>query len=64
VEAFHTGDYSEMPMWANVLVAAEEWGCPPWEIAGGNKLQWFFRWTEYQPRREKAKRKAIENAGK
>jgi hypothetical protein len=30
------------------LVAAEKWGCPPWEIAGGNKLVWWFRWVEGQ----------------
>lgn len=34
-------------MWATVLVAAEAWGCTPWEIAGGNKLVWFMRWQEY-----------------
>ena len=34
-------------MWATVLVAAEAWGCTPWEIAGGNPLVWFIRWQEY-----------------
>lgn len=36
-----------LPLWATVLVAAEAWGCTPWEIAGGNPLIWFMRWQEY-----------------
>lgn len=31
-----------------VLAAAKEWGCPPWEIAGGHKLTWYIRWQEYR----------------
>jgi len=27
-----------------VLLAAKEWGCTPWEIAGGTKIEWFERW--------------------
>ena len=27
------------------LIAAEEWGSPPWEIAGGSRLAWFWRWA-------------------
>jgi len=36
-----------------VLIAAEEWGCTPWEIAGGNTLKWYWRWQEYVKHREK-----------
>jgi hypothetical protein len=39
-----------------VLIAAEEWGCPPWEIAGGDKLKWYFRWQEYAKHRAKKQR--------
>jgi hypothetical protein len=32
-----------------VLIAAEEWGTPPWEIAqDGDQVTWFVRWTEYR----------------
>jgi len=30
-----------------VLLAAEEWGVPPWEIAGGARVTWYLRWVEY-----------------
>jgi hypothetical protein len=44
------------PVWAAVLVAAEDWGIPPWEIeaAGGGSVMWFFRWAEYKHWRNKA----------
>jgi hypothetical protein len=32
-------------MWVAVLDAAKDWGIPPWEIAGGNKLIWWERWV-------------------
>lgn len=35
------------PLWASVLLAAEAWGTPPWEITerrGG--LKWLARWAE------------------
>lgn len=41
-------------MWGSVLVAAAEWGTPPWLIAGGSPVVWFFRWVEYSNAREKA----------
>jgi hypothetical protein len=25
-------------------MAAKDWGTPPWKIAGGDKLDWFYRW--------------------
>jgi hypothetical protein len=31
-----------------VLLAAEEWGVPPWEIAGGAKYLWFTRWNFFR----------------
>lgn len=38
-----------IPLWCNVLDAAEEWGTPPWEISeDGNKLLWFLRWRVYK----------------
>jgi len=39
-------------------MASEEWGCPPWEIAGGSKLHWFYRWIAYAERRNKAMKEA------
>ena len=41
---FHNG---AGPLWLSVLIAAAEWSIPPWEIAGGDKLTWWFRWVEY-----------------
>lgn len=33
-------------MWVPVLQAAEAWGVPPWEIAGGGSpLVWLNRYT-------------------
>jgi len=32
----------------SVLIAAAEWGIPPWELAGGTKLVWWYRWIRYQ----------------
>lgn len=43
------------PWWANILVAAEAWGCPPWEIAGGWRLQWMLRWQVFTELRNKLK---------
>lgn len=43
------------PDWAAVLVAAETWGTPPWEIAGdGDKITWFMRWLKFNHWRSKA----------
>ena len=36
------------PWWLAVLVAAESWGMPPWEIAGGKRMLWWQRWLRYQ----------------
>jgi len=41
-------------------VAAEEWGCPPWEIASGSRMAWFMRWQFWN---EQKARKA-DNDGK
>jgi len=43
-------------MWAEVLIAAETWGCPPWEIAEddeNDRLTWFNRWRYFMVQREK-----------
>jgi len=29
-------------------VAAESWGCKPWDLAGGDPLTWFLRFIEFQ----------------
>jgi hypothetical protein len=43
------------PVWAAVLIAAEDWGMPPWEIAGdGERVKWFLRWAEFKHWRGKA----------
>src|SRR5690606_11704230 len=36
------------PLSLLVLAAAESWGCPPWEIAGGYTKTWFHRWTYWK----------------
>jgi len=45
-----------LPIWATVLVAAEAWGCKPWELAGGSPLVWFMRWMEYVSEVDKKRR--------
>jgi len=37
-----------------VLFAAAEWGCPPWEIAGGSKTEWLLRWQFLKEQQGKA----------
>jgi len=37
-----------------VLAAAEAWGCPPWEIAGGSPLDWYYRWSFWKEQTAKA----------
>lgn len=44
VALFHGG---KLPTIAKVLMAAEAWGCPPWEIAGGDEAAWFWRWEHF-----------------
>lgn len=41
------------PLWMAVLIAAQEWGSPPWEIAGGNKLTWLYRWMYWRSQQNK-----------
>lgn len=36
---------------------AEEWGTPPYEIAGGSKIAWRYRWTLWHNKREQNKSK-------
>jgi len=45
-----------LPWWGAFLLAAEKWGCPPWEIVkdGGSKMQWFYRFNEFERLRQKA----------
>ena len=47
-----------------VLLAAEEWGCPPWEIAGGSKYQWFTRWNFYKSQVNKKQNMNARMAGR
>jgi hypothetical protein len=46
------------PLWMRVLVAASEWGCPPWEIMGDpltwDKLKWLWRWEYWRSQVAKA----------
>lgn len=37
-----------------ILVAAAEWGCPPWLIAGGDAVEWFFKWQFWKEQQAKA----------
>ena len=46
-----------MPLWVGILQASSDWGLPPWEWAGGDKLDWYYRWVFYTSTvREKQKR--------
>lgn len=40
-------------MWLGVLLAAEAWKCPPWEILRGSKVIWLMRWNFLQEQRLK-----------
>lgn len=53
IAAIHHG--GAPPLWVVVLMAAREWGCPPWEIAeGGSRLLWFNRWSYWTGQLHKA----------
>lgn len=41
------------PLSLAVLIASEKWGCPPWEIAGGSKMDWFSKWQFLEEQRAK-----------
>jgi hypothetical protein len=46
------------------LQAAEAWGVPPWEIAaGGSKLTWYARWSEYRKEYNKAMKEKARKSG-
>ena len=52
-------------MWSAVLVAAEDWGQKPWEIAGdGEPVIWFYRWAEWKHWRAKAEEAAQKRAAR
>lgn len=37
------------PAWAAIIIAAEDWGLPPWEVSGdGERVKWFYRWAAYK----------------
>ena len=52
IAAIHYGA-EQSPIWLMILLAAEAWGCPPWEIAGGNKVLWVLRWKFLAEQRAK-----------
>ncbi len=53
------------PIWAAVLLAAEEWSIPPWEITGdGERVMWFYRWAAYRHWRNKADEAQIKRAAR
>lgn len=47
-----------LPVWCDVLIAAEAWHKAPWEIAGGSKIVWWIRWRQYMIARN-AKREQL-----
>ena len=54
IAAVHHG--GQLPVWGEVLLAAAEWGCPPWEVAGGGSpALWFFRWRVLADQRAQAR---------
>lgn len=43
----------EVPLWVDVLLVAQAWGIPPWELLeqiDGDRLEWFFRWQFWTSR--------------
>jgi hypothetical protein len=41
-----------------LLVAAKDWGCPPWDILDHpDGLEWFWRWSDYQTEINRAQKK-------
>lgn len=53
------------PVWAAVLVAAEDWGQTPWEIAGDDeRVIWFMRWAEWKHWSAKAEEAAQKRAAR
>ena len=51
--AFEYG--GSLPPRAEVLIAAETWGCPPWEITGEtdarSRARWYLFWRVFQVKR-------------
>jgi len=45
-----------------VLIAAERWGVPPWEVAAG-PLMWFLRWIEFENQRAKEEERQAKKHG-
>ena len=44
----------QTPVWLLILLAAEAWGCPPWEIASsGSRAIWVLRWKFLAEQRAK-----------
>jgi hypothetical protein len=41
------------PAWLGILLIAEQWGTPPWKIAGGSPMIWYFRWVEFWNQKQK-----------
>jgi len=35
------------------MIAAAEWGVPPWDIAGGDKMTWMMRWIYWKDQQGK-----------
>jgi hypothetical protein len=53
------------PVWAAVLIAAEDWGQKPWEIAGDNEpAKWFYRWADFRHYRQKVEEAQAKRAAR
>jgi hypothetical protein len=53
------------PVWAAVLIAAEDWGKEPWAIAGdGEPVKWFYRWAAFKHWRAKADEAQMKRAAR
>lgn len=46
-----------MPDWVPVLLAAEEWGQPPWVIEEQVTAEWWERWSCYRNEKALAEKK-------
>jgi hypothetical protein len=52
-----------LPPWYLVIEAAEQWGRPPWEIAGDdNEALWFLRWRFIRNERARVAQKRARDA--
>lgn len=50
------GEASFVPVWALVLLAAEDWGIPPWRVVAECDEYWWKRWIALRQARGESRR--------